>query len=110
MSWQQVSARRLARAGLAAPVPDGTPAQVVAAICGPDAQRMSAGERSVALRLEKATRVDVRRALWEERSLVKTHGPRGTVHLLPARDLPGWVGALSSLPTGRSPFADSVRM
>ncbi len=110
MSWQQVSARRLARAGLAAPVQDGTPAQVVTAMCGAHAQVMSASELSIALRLEKATRADVRRALWEERSLVKTYGPRGTVHVLPACDLPGWVGALSSLPTGRSPFAESVRM
>jgi hypothetical protein len=110
MSWQQVSARRLERAGLATPVQDGTPAQVVAAMCGAHAQVMSASEQSIALRLEKATRADVRRALWEERSLVKTYGPRGTVHVLPARDLPGWVGALSSLPLGRSPFPESVRM
>lgn len=110
MSWQQVSARRLERAGLAAPVKDGTPAQVVAAMCGAHAQVMSACELSIALRLEKITWADVRRALWEERSLVKTYGPRGTVHVLPARDLPGWVGALSSLPTGRSPFPESVRM
>ncbi|MGN9781007.1 winged helix DNA-binding domain-containing protein [Nonomuraea sp. ZG12] len=110
MSWQQVSARRLERAGLTAPVKDGTPAQVVAAMCGAHAQVMSAAELSIALRLEEATRADVRRALWEERSLVKTHGPRGTVHVLPTRDLPGWVGALSSLPTGRSPHSESVRM
>jgi hypothetical protein len=25
----------------------------------------------------------VRRALWQERTLVKTFGPRGTIHLLP---------------------------
>jgi hypothetical protein len=37
----------------------------------------------------------VRRALWEERSLVKTFGPRGTVHLLATADLPMWIGALS---------------
>src|SRR2546430_11134802 len=29
-------------------------------------------------------------ALWQDRSLVKTFGPRGTVHLLPAADLPMW--------------------
>ncbi|WP_336207118.1 winged helix DNA-binding domain-containing protein [Nonomuraea sp. LPB2021202275-12-8] len=110
MSWQQVSARRLARAGLAAPVKDGTPAQVVAAMCGAHAQVMSAGELSIALRLEGATRTDVREALWQERSLVKTHGPRGTVHVLPADDLPMWVGALSSVPAGGSPFPQGVRM
>ncbi len=31
--------------------------------------------------------------------LVKTFGPRGTIHLLPAADLPMWTGALSALPS-----------
>ena len=34
------------------------------------------------------TRAEVQRALWEDRTLVKTFGPRGTVHLLAAADLP----------------------
>jgi len=110
MSWRQVSARRLERAGLAAPIEGGTPAHVVAAMCGAHAQVMSAGELSIALRLRGATRTDVRAALWEERGLVKTHGPRGTVHVLPARDLPLWVGALSSLPAAGSGFPERVRM
>jgi hypothetical protein len=29
---------------------------------------------------------------------VKTFGPRGTVHLLPARDLALWAGALAAIP------------
>lgn len=99
MSWSQVSARRLERHGLAAPAKDATPADVVAAMCGAHAQVMSAAELSVGLRLDGVTRTGVREALWGERSLVKTHGPRGTVHLLPARDLPMWIGALSSLPS-----------
>jgi hypothetical protein len=33
-----------------------------------------------------------------ERSLVKTYGPRGTVHLLPAEDLSLWTGALGAIP------------
>ncbi|MGI5271471.1 winged helix DNA-binding domain-containing protein [Nonomuraea sp. CA-218870] len=110
MTWSQVSARRLARAGLAGPVEDGGPAGAVARMCGAHAQVMSAAEMSVALRLDGATRADVREALWGERTLVKTHGPRGTVHLLPARDLPMWVAAMSSIPTGKSPFPDGVRM
>ncbi|MFE9772707.1 winged helix DNA-binding domain-containing protein [Streptomyces sp. NPDC005931] len=40
--------------------------------------------------------------------LVKTYGPRGTVHLLPARDLPVWCAALSAVPRGRSPFPPDV--
>ena len=30
--------------------------------------------------------------------LVKTFGPRGTVHLLSTADLPMWTGALSAVP------------
>lgn len=63
---------------------------------------MSAAELSVGLRLDGVTRSHVRDALWAEHALVKTFGPRGTVHLLPARDLAMWCGALSALPTGRS--------
>ncbi|MDP4503471.1 winged helix DNA-binding domain-containing protein [Nonomuraea turcica] len=111
VSWPQVSARRLQRAGLgAAPWGQADPAEVVAAMCGAHAQVMSAGEASVALRLDGATRTHLREALWDRRSLVKTFGPRGTVHLLPARDLPLWVSALSSVPPGHAAFPDGVRM
>ena len=79
-------------------------------MCGAHAQVLSAAELSVGLRLAGVTRSDVRAALWDERSLVKTFGPRGTVHLLPTRDLPMWTGALSALPRPRSPFAEDVRL
>ncbi|MBT2227594.1 winged helix DNA-binding domain-containing protein [Nonomuraea sp. NEAU-A123] len=110
MSWSQVSARRLERHGLTAPAKDATPADVVAAMCGAHAQVMSAAELSVGLRLDGVTRTGVREALWGERSLVKTHGPRGTVHLLPARDLPMWIGALSSLPSSYAAHAPGIRL
>ena len=48
-------------------------------ICGAHAQVLSAAELSIALRIRGATRATVRRALWDEHSLIKTHGPRGTV-------------------------------
>lgn len=106
LSWPQVSARRLQRAGLVAGA--GAPEETVAAMCGAHAQVMAAAELSVGLRLDGVTRTHVREALWKDGSLVKTHGPRGTVHLLPARDLPMWVNALSSLPAGPRPA--SMRM
>ena len=40
-----------------------------------------------------------------EHTLVKTHGPRGTVHLLPAADLPMWIGALARCRPAPSPRA-----
>jgi hypothetical protein len=79
-------------------------------MCGAHAQVLSAGEVSVALRLAKATRADVQRALWEERSLVKTFGPRGTVHLLPTEDLPLWTGALSAVPRSGGVATPEMRM
>ena len=99
----------MGRQGLTSPLA-ARPADAVGAMCGAHAQVLSAAELSVGLRLTGVTRSDVRAALWEERSLVKTFGPRGTVHLLPTRDLPMWTGALSALPRPRSPFADDVRL
>jgi hypothetical protein len=69
-------------------------------MCGAHAQVMAAAELSIGLRLSGTTRTDVRKALWEERSLVKIYGPRGTIHLLPSQDLPMWTGALSATPYG----------
>ncbi|TMR90841.1 winged helix DNA-binding domain-containing protein [Nonomuraea basaltis] len=79
-------------------------------MCGAHAQVMSAAEASIGLRLDGVTRAHVRAALWETRSLVKTYGPRGTVHLLPARDLPMWVSAMSSVPASHHAGPPSFRM
>jgi hypothetical protein len=98
LSWAQVSARRLEQHGLSAPLPRADPAGVAAAICGAHAQMISAAELSLALRLEHATVGDVRDALWRDHTLIKTVGPRGTVHLVAAADLPMWLAVLSSVP------------
>jgi hypothetical protein len=98
LSWSDVCARRLDRHGLSALVRHDTPADAVAATCGAHAQVLSAAEVSIGLRVAGATRADVADAMWHERSLVKTFGPRGTVHLLPTRELPLWTGALSAVP------------
>ncbi|HET6358633.1 winged helix DNA-binding domain-containing protein [Streptomyces sp.] len=110
VTWTEARARRLERQGLAAPAPS-SPAGIAAAMLGAHAQVLSAAELSLALRLDGgATRADVREALWNEGSLVKTYGPRGTVHLLAAADLPLWTGALSAIPAGPSPMPTDVRM
>ncbi|MEH1165304.1 winged helix DNA-binding domain-containing protein [Micromonospora sp. CPCC 205539] len=104
LSWPQVCARRLERHALSASTPPGPEpataaiATVASAMCGAHAQVASAAELSVGLRVPGATRSAVRQALWTDRSLVKTRGPRGTVHLLAAVDLPMWTGALSATP------------
>ena len=88
----------MARHALAEPVADLTPDGIAGVLCGAHAQLLGAAELSIGRRITGATRADVRRALWEERTLVKTFGPRGTIHLLPAADLAMWTGALSALP------------
>ncbi|WLW52511.1 winged helix DNA-binding domain-containing protein [Streptomyces sp. YU58] len=111
MTWDRASARRLERQFLAEPAPAVTPvAEIVGAMLGAHAQVLSAAELSVGVRSTGITRVDVRDALWAERSLVKTHGPRGTVHLLPARELPLWCAALTAVPSGANPFPPDVRV
>ncbi|QNE75226.1 winged helix DNA-binding domain-containing protein [Streptomyces finlayi] len=122
VTWPEANARRIGRQALSATPPASaaalpaaasggrTPADVVGAMLGAHAQVLSAAELSVALRLPGAVRTDVREALWTERTLVKTFGPRGTVHLLPAAELPLWTGALSALPAGPGRLAPGARM
>ncbi|MFI9050279.1 winged helix DNA-binding domain-containing protein [Streptomyces sp. NPDC053427] len=110
LTWSEVSARRLERAGLAGAPLAPDPAGIAAAMCGAHAQVLSGAELSLMLRTDRGTRSAVREALWTERTLVKTYGPRGTVHLLPTDDLPMWTGALSAVPFGSSPFAADVRL
>jgi hypothetical protein len=54
---------------------------------------MSAAELSIGARVDSLTRADVQRALWQDRTLVKTWAMRGTIHLLAAEDLPLVVAA-----------------
>jgi hypothetical protein len=108
ITWAEACDHRLAQHFLTDPAPDLPTA--VAAMCGTHAQVLSAAEVSAALRVRGVTRVDVRDALWESHSLVKTYGPRGTIHLLPARDLPLWTAALPAAPTGRSKPPEAMRM
>ncbi|MFJ9636603.1 winged helix DNA-binding domain-containing protein [Streptomyces sp. NPDC101178] len=114
VSWPEANARRMERQHLSGPAPGLSPADVAGAMLGAHAQVLSAAELSVGLRGEGLTRADVRTALWADdparRTLVKTFGPRGTVHLLPAADLPLWTGALSAVPTGPNPFPKDTRM
>jgi len=100
LTWAEVSARRMLRHGLgaAAVAPPLGIVDTAAVMCGVHAQVMSAAEVSIGIRVPGVTRTDVRDALWRDHSLIKTYGPRGTVHLLPARDFPMWVGAMSMRP------------
>ncbi|MDG4862789.1 winged helix DNA-binding domain-containing protein [Streptomyces sp. T-3] len=113
VAWGPANSRRLARQWLAdEPAKGSSPAdlaEVVSAMLGAHAQVLSAAELSVGMRVASGSRQAVRGALWEAGALVKTYGPRGTVHLLPAAELPFWTGALSALPLGQQ-HKDGVRL
>src|SRR5215472_7634686 len=109
LPWSGVIARRMTRHKLIQPATDLGPEGIAGAMCGAHAQVLSAAELSIGRRIAGATRSDVRHALWDNRTLVKTFGPRGTVHLLPTTDLPMWTGAFSALPSSVPIHPDGVR-
>ena len=53
----------------------------------------ASAELQLAQRVDGIVQADVRRALWEERSLVKAWTLRGTLHIHPADELPLWLAA-----------------
>ena len=93
LSWQQVHAFRLQRHHLNGRAAKKDLARVVGEIGGVQAQVMSAAELQVAVRTQ-CTVADVRQALWQDRTLVKTWLMRGTLHLARAADLPVYTAAL----------------
>jgi hypothetical protein len=107
ISWADVCGRRMARHGLTSAL-KSIPA-AAAAMCGTHAQVMTAAELSLGLRVDDATRSDVAAALWDERSIVKTVGLRGTLHLFRTEDLPWWLAAFEALPRPNT-HAPDVRL
>jgi hypothetical protein len=105
LSWTGVISRRLERHGLIESMSAEQLPTQVGIMCGAHAQIMSAAEISMGLRVAGITQAHIQDALWKDHSLIKTYGPRGTVHLLPAEDLPMWTGALSAIPPIRSIYA-----
>ena len=96
VSWESVVARRMRRHGLSQSLSSATDA--ARAAVGIHAQMMSAATLSLAARVPTATPTAIATALAPGGELVKTYGPRGTVHLLPREDLPLWCAALSAAP------------
>lgn len=94
-TWEQVRAWRTARQYLVRKTPRDRMLDVVRDVCGVHAQVPSSAELQVWARVKGATPADVRDALWERRSLVRTWVMRGTLHILTAQDLPLYVSALS---------------
>jgi winged helix DNA-binding protein len=87
---------RLERGHLAKQAPRSRLVDVVRDVCGLQAQLFSAAELGLSARVAGLRQQDVRDELWTRRSLVRAWTVRGTIHLIPAEDLPLWMGALGS--------------
>jgi len=105
LRWAQVWRRRLAAHWLLEPAPREQLEAVVGRVCGIHAQVAASAELSLGLRVRDLRQPDVRQALWTDRTLVKTYGLRGTLHLFPTHELGLWLAALASVPSGRPAHA-----
>jgi len=94
LSWDRVVAWRARRHQLHERAPADAALEVVGRITGLHAQLMSSAELALWARVEGVAADTVRRALWQDRTLVKLWAMRGTLHLLPAADLPLWQAGL----------------
>lgn len=99
VTWAQVHAFRLRRHHLVDRAPREAMVRVAGEAGGMQAQVMSAAEMQLAVRCE-CSAADVQEALWRRRTLVKTWLMRGTLHLIPASDLPLYCAAME-LHSGR---------
>ena len=94
LTWDRVRARRLSGHHLDRRVPRKRLLDVVADTCGIHSQVQSSAELQLWARVTGVTREEIRAALWDDRSLVRTWSLRGTLHLLRAEDLALFVAAL----------------
>jgi len=87
---------RVGRHSLDRRAPAGSLVSVARALCGVHAQLAASAELALWARVEGLRRGEVREALEQERSLVKTWAMRGTLHLLAAEDLALYVAVLGA--------------
>ncbi len=96
IDWRTALAWRVRRHGLDERVPTADALALVPRLCGLHAQVMSSAELTLWARVDDLPSDAISRALWEDRTLVKTWANRGTLHLLAADDYPTWQAALST--------------
>src|SRR5579884_2214698 len=96
LTWRQAAAWRMRRHHLDRRAPAGSLLEVASRLCGLHAQVLSSAELTAWARIDNPDRGAVQQALWTDRTLVKTWAMRGTLHLLPAAELPLWHAALST--------------
>src|SRR5215212_480989 len=102
-TWAHVLALRLRRHHLVERAPRKDLVPVVHGLVGLHAQVMSSAELQAGVRVDGLRASDVREALWERRTLVKTWAFRQTLHLLAPDDLAELVVASRSLERWHTP-------
>src|ERR1700732_3952163 len=95
LTWAKAAAWRMRRHHLDRRAPAGSMLAVASRLCGLHAQVMSSAELTAWARVEDLDRRAVQRALWDDRTLVKTWAMRGTLHLLPADEYGMWLRVLA---------------
>ena len=96
LAWPQILAWRLRRQFVSAA--DGPGAVAVARrLCGVQTQVASSAQLAVAVRSARPDPGEIDRALWTDRTLVKTWIMRGTLHLVPADEMADYCAALGTL-------------
>lgn len=96
LTWERALAARMRRQRLVERAPAADLLDVARGLCGLHAQVMSSAELTAWARVDGLARGDVERALWERGELVKQWAMRGTLHLLPAADLPTYHAAFAT--------------
>ena len=97
LSWEDALAWRMRRHHLVERANARQELRVVSRICGLHAQVLSSAELSLWARVDGLERGRLDHLLWKRRSLVKLWAMRGTLHLLPARELGTWLAALGTI-------------
>src|SRR5438132_9346160 len=95
LKWHQVHAWRLSQHGLSPRLSSRDVVEAVRRTAGIQAQVMSAAELALFTRVEGLSAQEIRSALWQDRTLVKTWAMRATLHVLATSDLPLYAAALN---------------
>ena len=95
VSLHAVRGFRMRRQHLIERAPAGYLLEVVEAVHGIQAQISAHAQFAVAQRIEGCGPAEIDRALWTDKSLIKTWAMRGTLHLLSTEELPLFVAARS---------------
>ncbi|HEV2755792.1 MAG TPA: winged helix DNA-binding domain-containing protein [Actinomycetota bacterium] len=102
VTWEQVTAWRLARSHLTRRVAAGKLVPVVERICGAHAQIMSTVPLALSARIARLTQERVEQAI-EDAELVKTWAMRGTLHVFAAGDVSLYAAAQHTRDQYRNP-------